>query len=513
MTRETALALPEADVKPATGLAPVDRRVFIIAAAAFVLLMAFSARYGFNTDELYFLDCGRHLSWSYVDQPVLVPLLARISLDLFGVSVVGLRLWPSLAAFATIIVSALLAREFGGGRKAQLMCAVGVATAPGLLVPDHILDTSPFDQVAWCALALVVVRIGRTGNTRLWVPAGLILGAGLNNKTLVVFFAIAIIIGTVLSGGIRFLANRYFAAGALIALGFAIPGLWWQAHHHWAMIAMTRSLDAEIGGPHYMPSFIFWQLFLVAPVLIAVWFHGLVSLWRSACLLWRSLAWAYGLLVLFFTVTSGRSYFLAAAYFYLLAAGTVVFERRWAAEPGKSRALFGLAVPLFTLINLVVVLPVLPARLSGWTAGIYTENMESTGWPELTATAARVWDQLPAAQRAGAVIFTDNYGEAGAINELGSRYGLPQAVSGHNNLWWWGPGNPGATTVVAVVNDKSGSTRLTEQLRRNFARVQVVATIRNDANLNTFENGGHVYLCTGPVHSWGALWPSLRHYG
>ena len=513
MIRETPLALPEAGVKSDTGLAPVDRRIFIIATAVFVLLMAFSARYGFDSDELYFIDCARHLSWSYVDQPALVPLMARISLDLFGVSLAGMRLWPALAAFATVIVGALLAREFGGGRKAQLTCAVGVATAPGLIVADHILDTSPLDQLAWCALALVVVRMGRTGNTRLWVPAGVILGAGLNNKTLVVFFAIAIVIGTALSGGIRFLANRYFAAGALIAFCFAIPGLWWQAHHHWAMIAMTRSLDAEIGGPHYMPSFIFWQLFLVAPVLIAVWFYGLVSLWRSARPLWRSLAWSYGLLVLFFTVTSGRSYYLAAAYFYLLAAGTVVFERRWAAEPGKSRALFGLAVPLFTLLNLVAVLPVLPARLSGWTAGIYTEGVESTGWPELTATVARVWDRLPAAQRAGAVIFTDNYGEAGAINELGSGYHLPWAVSGNNNLWWWGPGNPGATTVVAVVNDRSGSTELTAQLRRDFARVQVVATISNDAGLNTFENGGHVYLCTGPVRSWGSLWPSLRHYG
>jgi 4-amino-4-deoxy-L-arabinose transferase-like glycosyltransferase len=515
MARETALALPEADdVKPASGLAPVDRRIFIVAGAAFALLMAFSARYGFDSDELYFLDCARHLSWSYVDQPALVPLMARISLDLFGVSVVGLRLWPALAAFATVIVSALLAREFGGGRKAQLTCAIGVATAPGLLVPDHILDTAPLDLLAWSALALLVVRMGRTGNTRLWVPAGVILGVGLNNKNLIGFFAIAIVIGTLLSGGIRFLANRFFALGALIAVAFVIPGMWWQARHGWAVIAFTKSLNAEVGGIHYAATFVFWQLFMVAPVLIVVWFSGLRSLWRSSRPLWRALAWSYGLLGLFFAVTSGdRTYYLAATYFYLLAAGAVVFERRWAAAPSRTRALFGLAVPLYTLLNLVIILPVLPARLAGWTAAVDTEGVQSIGWPELTATVAQVWHRLPAAQQADAVIFTANYGEAGAINELGARYHLPRAVSGHNTLWWWGPGNPGATTVVAVVNDKAGSstTQLTAQLRRDFASVRAVATISNDGN--PYENGGHVYLCTGPVRSWGSLWPSLRDYG
>jgi hypothetical protein len=49
------------------------------------------------------------------------------------------------------------------------------------------------------------------------------------------------------------------------------------------------------------------------------------------------------------------------------------------------------------------------------------------------------------------VIFTGDYGEAGAINELGRGTGLPAAVSGQNSEWWWGPGNPRATTVVAVM--------------------------------------------------------------
>lgn len=79
-----AVVVAEARNTPDVQLAEVDRRVFVVAAAAFALLMAFSARYGFHRDELYFLDCARHLSLSYVDQPVFVPLVARLSLELFG---------------------------------------------------------------------------------------------------------------------------------------------------------------------------------------------------------------------------------------------------------------------------------------------------------------------------------------------------------------------------------------------------------------------------------------------
>ena len=193
MTNEAAVALPVADSAPRTGLAPVDRRIFALAAATFAVLMAFSARYGFDRDELYFMDCARHLSLSYVDQPLFTPLLARFSLGLFGVSLTGLRLWPSLAAAGTVIIGGLMAREFGGGRTAQLIAAVGVATAPALLGDDHILDTTDFDLLAWSALALVVVRMGRTGNTRLWVPAGVILGLGLTNKHSIAFFALALV--------------------------------------------------------------------------------------------------------------------------------------------------------------------------------------------------------------------------------------------------------------------------------------------------------------------------------
>ena len=143
--------------------------VLIVAGALFVLEIALSGRYGFHRDELYFLDAGRHLQGGYVDQPVFVPLLARISLTLFGVWLPGLRIWAALAVAATVIIGGLLAREMGGRRNAQILAALATATMPAVIGAGHLLETTTFDIMFWAALALVVVRIGRTGDCRYWL--------------------------------------------------------------------------------------------------------------------------------------------------------------------------------------------------------------------------------------------------------------------------------------------------------------------------------------------------------
>ncbi|MEU1519438.1 glycosyltransferase family 39 protein [Streptomyces sp. NPDC005811] len=173
-----------ADGEVGGRIAPLDRRVFAVAGVVLAVLMALSPCYGFHIDELYFLDCARHLQASYVDQPVLAPLLARVSLSLFGVSDAGLRLWPALAAVGMVVVGALTAREFGGVRRAQLLAAVATGTMPVLLGGTHVANTTSYEVLAWAAIAFVVVRIGRTGDTRWWLAAGALvgIGAGFNHR-------------------------------------------------------------------------------------------------------------------------------------------------------------------------------------------------------------------------------------------------------------------------------------------------------------------------------------------
>jgi 4-amino-4-deoxy-L-arabinose transferase-like glycosyltransferase len=505
---ESAASAPGAQ----NGTEPFARSVVVAAGIVFAVLMALSARYGFHRDELYFLDGGRHLAASYVDQPVMAPLLARVSLTLFGVSLPGLRLFPALAAWGTVVVSGLTAREFGGGRRAQLLAALAAATMPALLAIDHLAGPTAYDVLAWAGLALIVARIGRTGEPRWWLAAGAVLGLGLANKHSIGLFAVALFAGALLSGGRRLVLNRWFLAGAVIAAVFTVPDLWWQAQHQWATIAMTRVLSQDNGGPGNIGTWIGGQFIMAPLAMIWVWVAGLRFLWKSGRPLWRALTWAYGILFVFFAVTTGsKIYYLAGAYIFLLAAGAVAIDGWLAARRGRLRGLLT-ATAITTAGALPIVLPVLPVSDIGWTYPINQELAESMGWPHLVGTVRTVWTSLPPAQRASAVIFTADYGEAGAINELGRGTGLPAAVSGHNTLWWWGPGNPRAATVVAVAPGPVDVTGYGGYLRQFFTSVRVAATLSNPYGIHNEEWHGHVYVCTGPRHPWGQMWPRLRHY-
>lgn len=172
----------------------------------------------------------------------------------------------------------------------------------------------------------------------------------------------------------------------------------------------------------------------------------------------------------------------------------------------------GLETELTTVLSLPVILPVLPVNDIGWTYSANPNLGETVGWPEFVQSVSSVWHSLPTDQRSHAVIYTANYGEAGAINELGRSAGLPIAVSGQNNEWFWGPGNPGATTIVAVAPGPVDVTDYATKLRRYFRDVHVVATIRNTAGIHNQEWGGHIFICTGLRNAWGHDWSSLRHY-
>jgi hypothetical protein len=381
---------------------------------------------------------------------------------------------------------------------------------PAILGAGAIFETTTFDIMFWAALALVVARIGRTGDCRYWLLGGFVLGLGLANKHSAGFFAGALFIGALVSGGWRLVINRWALAGGVIAACFAVPDLWWQALHNWPTIAMTHTLNQENGGAGNIPTWILGQLLMVSLALAWVWVAGIIFLWRSKRPLWRALVWAYALLyILFALTTGGKIYYLAGAYPYLLAAGAVLLEG-WLAARRKRSWILLTATALTTLLALPIVAPVLPARYAGGTPTL----AEEIGWPEMVHSVSKVWFSLSPRQRANAVIFTGDYGEAGAINELGRGTGLPVAVSGHNNEWFWGPGNAHATTVVAIQPGPVDETNKEayDYLSRFFKHVRVAATLSNNAGVHNQEWGGHVYVCTGLPRPWGVMWPQLRQY-
>ncbi|WP_189227760.1 glycosyltransferase family 39 protein [Saccharothrix coeruleofusca] len=489
-------------------VARLSRGAVVVAGAVVVVLVALAGGYGYHGDELYFVAAGRHLAWGYPDQPPLTPFLAHLMDSIAPGSLAVLRIPAALAAGGTVLFVALIAREMGGRPRAQLIAAVSAAVSGPVLVPGHMLHTTTVDICLSAALAWLVVRVIRTGDARLLLAAGGVLGVGLLNKYQIAVVAVALVVGLAVIGPRRVLRSRWFFGGALLALALWTPNLLWQVANGWPQWEMAK-LISERGGNDVRLAFLPLQLLYVSPMLAPLWIAGLVRLLRTPA--FRFLGAAYLLLAAVFLASAGSPLYLFGAYPALLAAGALAvddwLERGAAARRvavGVSLAASAafvapLALPLVPLDKLSVV-PVV--ELNGLTA-------EQFGWPELTEAVARVYHGLPEEQRGRAVLVTDNFGEAGALERYGPALGLPEVYSGYRGYGYWGHPREGATTALIVrPAAKAEPPRWAE---RSCGELRVVARTYNGQGVENKEHGGRVWLCTGFTASWAALWPEIRH--
>ncbi|MEU6388296.1 glycosyltransferase family 39 protein [Streptomyces sp. NPDC046939] len=501
----------EDDARPEQGaaaLAPVARRPLLCVVAAYAaVLTALSARYGFHRDELYFLAAGHHLDRGYVDQPPLTPLLARASTGFFGDSLAGLRAVATLAASATVLVAALVARELGGGRGAQVLAAVLTALGAQALAVGHMVSTATFDLLVWAMVSWLVLRVLRTGDGRWWLAAGAVTGIGVQNKFLVVLLVAVLLASIVWVGPRRVLFSGWFLVGCAVALVLAAPTLWWQAAHDWPQFTVARGISEDDGAENralLLPQ----QLIYLSPLFVPAWVAGWLRLWRAPDVRWaRAFAVAYPLLCAVVLLLGGKGYYTVPLLVVLLAAGCEPVLRWARAGAGAARwSLLTAAVVVSAVVNAVITLPVLPPSALAVPMALNKEQGEQLGWPELADAARRGWDRIPRRDRSRAVLFTGNYGEAGALARYGPARGLPVPYSGHMSYADWGPPPDSANGPVLLVRtaDASG-------IDRHFTGCRTVARVDNGHDVENEEQGAAVVLCDGPARRWSVLWPSLRH--
>jgi 4-amino-4-deoxy-L-arabinose transferase-like glycosyltransferase len=485
----------------------MNRQVVLIAGAVGLLLIAFASGYGYHRDELYFLAAGQHLDWAYADQGPVTPLIARAMSEISVAPLIVLRLPSAVAAGATVLLTGVLARELGGRGRAAAIAAACAAVAPIVLFTGHLLSTSTFDLLVWTAVTWLAVHAVRTGDDRLWLIAGVVLGVGLLNKPLPAFLALGMGAGVAVAGPRRLLVSPYVWTGVAIALALWSPWIIWQTDHGWPQIDVSHSIAAG----HSTSSQPWWtivpfQLLLVSPLLAPVWIAGLVRLFGDpAVRQFRFVAWAWVVLAIVFMATGGKPYYLGGFLPILIASGAVCVDD-WLerGRPGLRKASLAGAIALAGATTAIVALPLLPANRAGPVVALNPDVGETIGWPQFARTVADIYRRLPSTGRA--VILTSNYGEAGAIDHYGPALGLPAVYSGHNGYWEWGPPPDRAAPVIVVGLDRRDRDT---QLRD----CTVAGRITNRAHVDNQEKGRHMFVCAEPRRPWSQEWPALKRLG
>jgi hypothetical protein len=494
-----------------------DTGVLLLFGAAVVLLhILVNGEYGFHRDELLTFDNARRLAWGYVVYPPVTAVLGRVELELFGTSLRGFRFFAAVAQGIVFVLTGLVARELGGRRLAQLVAAAAVTISGPSLFSGSSLSYTTFDYVWWLVVAYFVARLLRSDNPRWWLAVGMAIGLGMLTKYTMAFLVLGVLGGMVLTPARRYFKSLWFWCGATLALLVMLSNVIWQFRHEFASLAYMISVHRRDIAWGWTDSFLlnqFWKS--TNPVTTPLWGAGLWYLIAAdAGKRHRLLGWMYVIPLMALFAARGRDYYLAPAYPWLLAAGAVWGERRVDSLSDRAarivRRVTWRTMAVAGLITAALTLPIAPLGSAWWrTADAANGNFNmEIGWPELTASVAKIRAALPANDQAKLGILAGDEGETGAINLYGPAYGLPTAISGMNSNWMRGYGDPAPETVITL-----GLKR--DFLERNFASCELVGRLANPFGIENTATRGYedIFVCRQLRLPWPEFWSHFRYYG
>ncbi|HTC74971.1 MAG TPA: glycosyltransferase family 39 protein [Edaphobacter sp.] len=502
----------ESSVQRETGQRTEVWALVRIAVVVAVIHLLTNGRYGFHRDELQFLSDARHLDWGFVAYPPLTPFVERVGLEIFGVSLVGLRLFSVIAQALAIVVTGLMARELGGGPLAQVTAALVVATSGLPVFEGTEFQYSTFDYLWWVLIAYFVIRLLKAEDARWWMAIGVSVGVGLLTKYTICFFIAGILGGMLLSGARRYFLSGWFWGGVGVALLIFLPNFVWQVRHGFISVHFLQHIHARDVAQGRAHGFLRDQFIICTNLFAApLWIAGLIYFLRDGR--YRMLGWMYLIPLALFFAGKGRGYYLAAAYPMLFAMGAVAGERwlmslkqgwRMAVESVFFLGLGAWGAFAFALL--------VPLASSGPLRQFALKNngdlREEIGWDELVKNVAAIRDSLPPEQRASVGVLVGNYGEAGAVEILGPAYHLAAPISMTNSAWLRGYPTPEPTTLIVV-----GFSR--ESADKVFTGCTLAGHNGNAEGVKNEESEYHpdIFVCGPPKMPWPEFWSTHQRYG
>jgi Dolichyl-phosphate-mannose-protein mannosyltransferase len=496
--------------------------VLYVAFVRIVLYFLAAPHYGYFRDELYYLACGEHPAWGYVDQPPLIAWAAWLLQHTIGTSLWALRLPPAIAGVATIILAGALARELGGRRWAMFLASLATLMAPVPLALSHLFTMNALDPALWSAVALLIVRIAKSGNERLWLAIGALMGITILNKYAVLFWASGLVAGLLATPLRESLRHLWFWLGSAIAAALALPNFLWQWHHQFPFLQLMHNVRRS-GRDIVLPPLPYLgaqaqMLGFAAAVLVV---FAILFFFSRRGRPFRTLGWAYLVFLAEMMFLHGKMYYVTPVYPIMFAAGAVWIEdatqgRRWVwVKPALAAAM-----TVISGIYIPTILPILSVphflayehrmgieqqRFEHMQPGVLPQlYADMFGWEGMTQTVAVFYHTLSPEEQRKTAIFANNYGEGGAIDFFGPKYGLPKAIGGHQNYWIWGPRQyTGESLIVLGEGDE-------RNMQRDCATYSIVGNAKDP--LSRPDEWMPIYYCRGLKWKLQTMWPELKRW-
>jgi hypothetical protein len=483
------------------------------------------ASYSYLQDEFYYLSCAMRPAFGYVDHPPFAPWVLAVTRALLGDSLLAIRWLPALSGGAVVVLAGLLARRLGAGIWGQLVAALCVLSTPMLLGAGSFFSVNCFAILFWTLSCYLLIRLIQTGDTRWWLPLGLLSGVALLNKHTYALLLIVLFVGMVATPLRRHLLQRRLWLGVGVTALCLLPNLLWQSKHGWPAAEVYQSVaqhEASFG-----PLRLLGLQIAGTGATCLIWVPGLLFFLRSA----RGRAYRiFGImylaaLAILMLLESSRPDRIMGLYPVLFAAGVTLLEEHARRSRPIRLAFTGsvIAVVSVGVAALPLVLPVLsPARLvaypllrieSSITKGdpkgegpIPLGLAYRRGWDQLLAQMARVHQDL-GAEGSEAVLLASDLGQAGALEILGPDYGLPAVYSPHLTYALWAEEEATGSPPIVIAVGFAQST-----LEEHFGSVGRVGA-HDCRYCIDWRKGAPIYVAREPRRELREIVAQLKNFG
>jgi hypothetical protein len=476
-----------------------------------IYISSFIRGYGYFIDEFYYIACANRPAFGFVDHPPLAPFILTIFQFIFGNSLFAIRFLPALASAFMVFYTGIITKEIGGGKYAQALAAITAASVPSIIAMAGFYSMNAFEPLLAIIAILITVRMIKDNNTIRWIPLGIVLGLGIMNKHTFTVIIFVLVISLLLAGKWKLILNRWFILGGLIAFIIFVPNILWQISNNYPSLEFYKNISARKNVYTPPVKFIIGQFISMSPFTAPLWLAGISFFMISRKMKEFRFIGIFFLVsfILMMVTSTSRSDRLNYAYPVIFTGGAIFFEDLFARYNLKYfKAVFILFIIFGIWIALPVILPYYSynyvaaySKILGMNTELERGNKpplpqllaDRIGWEEKVDLVGKAYLSLTDSEKKRTIIAGDNYGQAGAIELFGKKYGIPYAVSGHNNYYLWSKGHVQGNILIQL----SGKGSL-KDLTASFDSVDVSKNEFYSPYVTSHENHLRVFTCRGP---------------